>query len=493
MKKAFLSLAFMMALMATALSVQADAPLKPTNLTATSTTPTTVNLSWDAMTGVVGYKIYRNNTITPIASTSANSYVNSGLLPSTSYTYYVASYDASNTNSVLSDSFTVTTLADLSNPTVPTGVIATPMSSSRIDLKWTASTDNVGVKGYRIYRNGVQLATTSSLNYSDTGLAATTSYSYAVEAYDGAGHVSGLSTPVIATTLAITVDTSAPTVPSGLIATPISSAQINLAWTASTDNVAVTGYRIFRNAVQVATSTNIFYSDKGLTASTSYTYNISAFDAAGNTSLASAELTTVTLGAGQVINSNANIKIINGDKHGKLVNYRSNEIIKVAVFSTKDFSAKDIVNASVRLGGAWASGWQMKDVNKDGFADRIYSFRARDLEKLNGENNVLVFSGVTKDGKQIYAALTVRIKNAPNKFRVALEKKIEALKKKISALENKLNQPNKKTEVKNNKAEVEKPKKEDAEKNKLKKQDESKQPKGKEVKDDKKNNKSGKK
>src|SRR4029079_13292653 len=73
-------------------------------------------------------------------------------------------------------------------------------SSSQINLSWTASTDNVGVSGYRIYRGGTLIGTSGSPSYSDTGLAPSTTYTYAVAAYDGSGNVSGLSGNASATT-----------------------------------------------------------------------------------------------------------------------------------------------------------------------------------------------------------------------------------------------------------------------------------------------------
>ena len=90
------------------------------------------------------------------------------------------------------------------------------------------------------------------------------------------------------------IDTQAPTVPTGLKATVSSSSQINLSWTASTDNVGVTGYKIFRNSSQVSTSTGTAFSDSGLIAATSYTYTVAAYDAAGNTSNNSAAVTATT-------------------------------------------------------------------------------------------------------------------------------------------------------------------------------------------------------
>ncbi len=89
-------------------------------------------------------------------------------------------------------------------------------------------------------------------------------------------------------------DTAAPTVPSGLSADAVSTTQVNLSWVASTDNVAVTGYRIYRNGTQVGTSPTTSYSDTGLTPSTTYTYSVAAYDAAGNVSAPSATATATT-------------------------------------------------------------------------------------------------------------------------------------------------------------------------------------------------------
>ncbi|CAM3091177.1 fibronectin type III domain-containing protein [Paenibacillus lupini] len=91
---------------------------------------------------------------------------------------------------------------DTTAPTVPTNVTATAASSSQVKLNWTASTDNVGVTGYKVYRNGSLVGTSTSASFSDTGLTALTSYSYTVKAKDAAGNESAASTSVSATTLA---------------------------------------------------------------------------------------------------------------------------------------------------------------------------------------------------------------------------------------------------------------------------------------------------
>lgn len=70
---------------------------------------------------------------------------------------------------------------------------AAPVSSSQITVVWNESIDNVGVAGYRLYRNGVEVASLAGQIYSDTGLQPGTVYLYTVKAYDAAGNLSGQS------------------------------------------------------------------------------------------------------------------------------------------------------------------------------------------------------------------------------------------------------------------------------------------------------------
>ncbi|MBN1570014.1 MAG: fibronectin type III domain-containing protein [Acidobacteria bacterium] len=92
---------------------------------------------------------------------------------------------------------------DTQPPAAPTGLAATVVSSSQIDLEWNASTDDIGVEGYRIYRNGVQIAATVSLFYQSVGLVPSTGYTYHVSAYDAAGNISLQSDSVSATTFPV--------------------------------------------------------------------------------------------------------------------------------------------------------------------------------------------------------------------------------------------------------------------------------------------------
>jgi hypothetical protein len=87
-------------------------------------------------------------------------------------------------------------LRDTVAPTAPTGLAGSASSATTIALIWTASTDNVGVTGYRVYRNGSQIGTTTSTAYIDIGLITDTTYSYQMVAFDAVGNASPASTPI---------------------------------------------------------------------------------------------------------------------------------------------------------------------------------------------------------------------------------------------------------------------------------------------------------
>ena len=89
---------------------------------------------------------------------------------------------------------------DTTPPSVPANLAATGTTAASASLAWSPSTDNVGVAGYRVYRDGVQVGTTAGTTFTDTGLSASTRYTYTVAAYDAAGNVSAQSGGVTATT-----------------------------------------------------------------------------------------------------------------------------------------------------------------------------------------------------------------------------------------------------------------------------------------------------
>jgi titin len=104
--------------------------------------------------------------------------------------------------------FTISAPPDNIPPSTPTNLTSTAISYSRIDLSWNASTDNIGVVGYKIFNaeTGSQIAASIDTFYSHTGLSPNTTYRYYVKAYDAAGNVSGASNTASATTESIPTD-----------------------------------------------------------------------------------------------------------------------------------------------------------------------------------------------------------------------------------------------------------------------------------------------
>ncbi|MFF2363856.1 glycoside hydrolase family 6 protein [Streptomyces sp. NPDC058122] len=91
---------------------------------------------------------------------------------------------------------------DTQAPTAPGGLTVSSTTSSGVSLSWSASTDNTAVTGYDVYRDGTKVGSATTTSYTDSGLAASTTYSYTVKAKDAAGNVSASSAAVSATTKA---------------------------------------------------------------------------------------------------------------------------------------------------------------------------------------------------------------------------------------------------------------------------------------------------
>lgn len=195
------------------------------------------------------------------------------------------------------------TPTDTTPPTAPTGLTATFNSTTNaIDLSWTAATDNVAVTGYRIYRDGgpTSIATVTGTTFSDAGITGT--HSYQVTAIDAAGNESVFSN-IASATAAGTVDITPPTAPTSLVATAsTATGTIALSWTASTDDVGVTGYRVFRDngATPIATVSGTTFNDPNQLGT--HVYVVAAIDAAGNQSAFSNSATaTITIPEGTTL------------------------------------------------------------------------------------------------------------------------------------------------------------------------------------------------
>jgi chitodextrinase len=183
--------------------------------------------------------------------------------------------------------------SDLTAPTIPTNLIASKIGTKNITLTWNASTDDVGVTNYQVFKDGVLLKEIgNTLSYDITGLSTGTFYNFSVKAKDAAGNLSAAAN-VSATTIA--ADLIAPTVPLYLHAYTQGQGLIGLEWGTSTDNDGPITYELWRKIDGVAyflfqTTNNTFSSDSGLANST-YSYKVRAIDPSGNMSAFTPEAT----------------------------------------------------------------------------------------------------------------------------------------------------------------------------------------------------------
>ena len=241
-------------------------------------------MTWAASTddvGVAGYGFYVDGNL--VASPSSAAYALTGLSCGTSYTVAVDAFDAAGNRS---GKTTVTTstaaCADSQLPTAPVGLAATFVTQAAVTLSWGGSSDNVGVAGYDLYLGAIVAGTTAQTSYAFSGLSCGTTYTVGVDAYDPAGNRSAVSWLIVTT--GACADTSPPTAPRNLVESAATVSAISAAWTASTDNVAVTGYRVYLDGTLAGTTATTSYTATGLSCGRSHQVVVDAYDAAGNRS-----------------------------------------------------------------------------------------------------------------------------------------------------------------------------------------------------------------
>jgi chitodextrinase len=170
--------------------------------------------------------------------------------------------------------------------------------SGMITVQATAS-DNIGVTKVELHVDGVLRGTDTTSPYSfpwDTTTVSNGNHALVARAYDASGNA-GTSSTITVNVSNATPDTAPPTAPSNLTATAPSPTRVDLSWTASTDNVGVSHYAIFRNDAQIGTTTATSYSDMTASPGATYGYSVRAYDAAGNPSPPSATVSVTTPGA----------------------------------------------------------------------------------------------------------------------------------------------------------------------------------------------------
>ncbi|MGA6984033.1 MAG: glycosyl hydrolase family 18 protein [Candidatus Sulfotelmatobacter sp.] len=333
-------------------------PSAPTGLAASGTTSSGTNLSWTADTPptnctISSYTVLKNGT--SIGTASGTTFTVTGLTASTSYSFTVEATDSNGTSGP-SSAVNVTTLANscTTKPSAPTGLAASGTTSSGTNLSWTADTPPSGctISSYTVLQNGSSIGTATGTSFSVSGLAASTSYSFTVEATDAAG-TSSASVAVNVTTLASGGGTcatawsatavytagmtaslngenyvanfwtqnqspatnsggagsgepwtatgacsscsAAPAVPTGLAASGTTQSSTNLSWSAVTPPAGCTvSYKVLQSSTVIASPTTTSDAVTGLNPSTSYSFSVEATDSAG-TSAASSAVNVTTL------------------------------------------------------------------------------------------------------------------------------------------------------------------------------------------------------
>jgi chitodextrinase len=268
------------------IKVPADsiAPTAPGGVTAHSTSASEIDLAWTAGAdnrAVAGYRITRAGAVIATTNASTFKFADTGLVDGTAYAYDIQTVDASGNVSPAVEVSATTDRIDRA-PSAP-GSLALALTATSAHLTWAPATDDAGVARYEVRRSGALIGTVTGLGFMDSGLAPGSTYTWSVRAIDTASQP-GPDANVTGTTDAI--DASAPTTPTATIAA-VNARWADVSWTPAMDNIGVTSYEVFQDGHLYAV-----VGGDTLVARVPSTgrYSITAVDAQGNRSEASAEV-----------------------------------------------------------------------------------------------------------------------------------------------------------------------------------------------------------
>lgn len=233
----------------------------------------TINIAGDNQ-GATGIVVERDGVVITTLDDTAGYYLDTGLSPGTEYVYTLYYTGPNGNGRSLTDTQTTSTVGVGTSPTKPLNLVVTTQNGNN-NLSWSASTDDVAVTGYNVHRDNQYLASVSTPSYVDAGNTSQTDV-YTVEAYDGDSNFSERSDGATAGT----APGANPTKPQNLVVTT-ANGDNNLDWDDSTDDVAVTGYNVFRDNQYLASVGTSSYVDAGNTSQTAV-YTVEAYDADSN-------------------------------------------------------------------------------------------------------------------------------------------------------------------------------------------------------------------
>jgi hypothetical protein len=255
-------------------------PTPPAGVEVVALGETATSLRWTGSTddvGVVGYEVVRDEQV--VARATGLSAGEESLRPYTAYCYRVRALDAAGNRSDPSAPGCVMT-PDLTPPLAPSLVSASPLSDRALRVTWLAATDNVGIAGYEILRDGAVVGRSAEPSFELKRLLPGRDYCVEVRAFDPAG----LRSPISEKGCGHTPDLTPPTVPGGVLAAATTSTRVAVAWSPSEDDVGVAGYEVWRGDVLVARVEGTRAMDGDLAPASEHCYELRAFDAAGNRS-----------------------------------------------------------------------------------------------------------------------------------------------------------------------------------------------------------------
>jgi hypothetical protein len=255
-------------------------------LDAVAQSSTATRLQWTRHEGATSYAIYVNETLARDGQWSGPSpaFTFTALVPQTRYCYRIVAiqdyWPFTRVAVGRSNDACVTTPRDLP-PSAPGSLSAVAISPGGIQLTWAAASDDFGVTGYRVFRDGAPLATVPVLAFIDGGLYPQQEYCYLVASFDAANNETRAATPACAVTPA---DVTPPSSPAYVDVVPRSPTELALSWPDADDDGLLLGYRVYRDGAFIAATPVPALVDAGLAVATRYCYEVGAYDAGGNES-----------------------------------------------------------------------------------------------------------------------------------------------------------------------------------------------------------------
>lgn len=177
---------------------------------------------------------------------------------------------------------------DKEYPSAPGNLNASKITKTSFELAWLPATDNVGVTGYKIYKNGEWFAQTTNTTVTVTGLKADDIYTMVVQAYDAANNYGAEAKLLVTTDARVPKDKLAPSVPLDLAVTKITETSCTISWSKSADNIGVAGYELYNNGEFFGSGKVTTVMITELTCGTNYNFTVKAYDGAEPANLSAA-------------------------------------------------------------------------------------------------------------------------------------------------------------------------------------------------------------